>query len=89
MNLHNLTKGEKFIYEWQFRMHGSFDSALAEALSIADGNNLKRLSKGFPEYAEAMNSFHHDEGWWFNVLDTVEENKYIGTVAHHDVEGVQ
>jgi hypothetical protein len=57
-------------------MHGSFDSALAEALSIADGNNLKRLSKGFPEYAEAMNSFHHDEGWWFNVLDTVDGENY-------------
>ena len=76
MNLHKLTKGEKFIYEWQFRMHGSLDTALAEALSIADGNNLKRLSKGFPEYAEAMNSFHHDEGWWFNVLDTVDGENY-------------
>lgn len=89
MNLQLLTKGEKFIYDWQYRRHGSFDSALAEALSIADGNNLKRLSKGFPEYAEAMDNFHHSAGWWDNVLDTVEDSKLIGTVAHHDVEGDQ
>lgn len=76
MNLHKLTKGEKFIYEWQFRMHGSFDSALAEALSIADGNNLKRLSKGFPEYAEAMDNFHHSTGWWDNVLNTAGRLHY-------------
>jgi len=23
-----------------------------------------------------MNSFHYDENWWFNVLDTVDRENY-------------
>ena len=54
MNIEGLTKGEMFIWEWQYRTHGSFNEGLAKILSIADGKNHKRLAKGFPDEAEAM-----------------------------------
>ena len=49
MTNENLTKGEMFIWEWQYRTHGSFHEGLAKLLSIADSGNFKRLSKGLPE----------------------------------------
>lgn len=71
-NIHDLDKGQKFIWEWQFRTHGSFHTALAEALSISDGNNRDLLRKGFPEYANAMDSFQSDTGWWDRVQDIMD-----------------
>ena len=71
-NIHDLDKGQKFIYDWQFRRHGSFNTALAEALSISDGGNRDKLRKGYPEYADAMDSFQTDTGWWDRVQDVVE-----------------
>ena len=61
----NLSKAEALIIDWQYGKDlGSFQRALVEALSIADTGNHKRLAKGFPEEAEAMDNFHHKSGWW-------------------------
>jgi len=71
-NIHDLDKGQKFIWEWQYRTLGGFDTSLAEALSKSDGGNRDKLRKGFPEYADAMDSFQTDSGWWDRVQDVVE-----------------
>jgi hypothetical protein len=39
--------------EYQFHWSGSFYTHLFEAIQCADGNNLGRLAKGFPEEVEA------------------------------------
>ena len=77
MKSKQLTKGEMFIWEWQYRTHGSFHEGLAKLLSIADGGNHKRLAKGFPEEAEAMENFHHTTGWWDGVQDRAENHKNL------------
>ena len=72
MKLHDLDKGQKFIWEWQFRRLGHFDTALAEVLSISDGRNRDKFRKSFPEYANAMDSFQSDTGWWDRVQDIMD-----------------
>ena len=66
-----LTKGEQFIYDWQYKRHGStsFKGYLAKALAVADTRNLAKLKLAFPEEAEAMDNFHHKKGWWEIVQD--------------------
>ena len=72
MIIEGLDKGQTFIWEWQYRTLGGFDSTLAEALSKADGGNRDKLRKGYPEYADAMDSFQHDSGWWQRCQDIVK-----------------
>lgn len=66
-----LTKGERFIFNWQYRLEdkNSFKGLLARVMAKADSGNLMALSQGFPEEAEAMNNFHTKEGWWERVED--------------------
>ena len=44
----NLTPGERFIVEWQFRLLGDFRKALMHAIVRADEGNLALLMMGFP-----------------------------------------
>ncbi len=67
MSIDNLTSGERFIFDWQYRMAGGFNTALVEAISRADEDNLDRLSLGFPEEVEAYKNFSRVSGWWDNL----------------------
>lgn len=42
------TPSEKWVIKWQFRLHGDFQTALAQAMSKADDANLARLAQVFP-----------------------------------------
>jgi len=44
-----LIPAEKWVVKWQFRLLGDFGTALAEAITRADDNNLERIAKGFPD----------------------------------------
>lgn len=67
MNLENLTDGELFVVEWQYRMLGGFGQALAMCISKADNNNLSKLEMGFPSETRAMKAYMHQDGWWETV----------------------
>ncbi len=41
-------EGQKAVIKWQFQMHGSFYTALFEAIQRADYENLSKLELGFP-----------------------------------------
>ena len=43
--------------EFQFRQSGSFYEHLFSAITAADGDNLAKLSLGFPEEVEAYKTF--------------------------------
>ena len=66
-----LTKGEQFIYDWQYRHldDTSFKGRLSKLLACADNQNLDKLRLGFPEEARAMNLFHSQEGYWSMIED--------------------
>lgn len=64
MNLDSLTKGERFIIDWQYHMAGDFMTALVEAIARADMKNLEKLAEGFPEEVEAYINFSQIDGWW-------------------------
>lgn len=74
-----LTKGEQFIYDWQYKRHGStsFKGYLAKALAVADTRNLAKLKLAFPEEAEAMDNFHHKKGWWEIVQDKFDASHLL------------
>jgi hypothetical protein len=74
-----LTKGEQFIYDWQYGYIGktSFKGYLAKALAVADTRNLAKLKLAFPEEAEAMDNFHHKKGWWEMVQDKFDVNHLV------------
>ena len=71
-----LTKGEQFVYDWQYGRHDStsFEGYLAKAMAKADNQNLTALGMGFPAEAEAMDNFHHKKGWWDGVQDKFDAN---------------
>ena len=68
-NLDKLSKGERFIFEWQYRIAGSFGKALAEAMALADDSNLEKFRKGFPEEVEALLKYRNEKGWWGKVYE--------------------
>ena len=62
-----LTRGERFILEWQYRMHGGFFTALTDAICKADDGNLIKLGMGFPDEVDAYRKFSGEDGWWQEV----------------------
>ena len=58
------TLSERFIIEWQYNMLGGFKSALIDAISRADNDNLAKLSVGFPNEVEGFRKFSRDKNWW-------------------------
>ena len=67
MSENKLSVGEMFIYEWQYSALGSFKRSLAESMVAADGMNLNKLAKGFPEEVEAYRNYTDTKGWWEDV----------------------
>ena len=50
----DFTPGEKWVVKWQFRLLGSFQTALADAIKLADDDNLARLASGFPDQVQGF-----------------------------------
>jgi len=77
-NKTELTKGEQFIYDWQYRHldDTSFRGLLAKLMAKADSGNLQALWQGFPEEADAMDNFHHKEGYW-SMIEDKEHGTYM------------
>jgi hypothetical protein len=64
INSQFLTEEERIIYEWQHDKDGGFRHTLMSAISIADGDNLECLRKGFPVHVRAYERFAHERGWY-------------------------
>ena len=71
ISLGELTKGERFIVDWQYHLAGSFCTVLARAISAADTINLAKLALGFPEEVKAFVAFSTEEDWWPNLQKKV------------------
>ncbi len=69
MSIENLTKGERFVFEWQYRMACDFTLLLAKTIDKADSFNREKLRLGYPEEVEAMINFYQTEGWWEKVQE--------------------
>ena len=62
-----ITKGEQFIYDWQYKRLAGFYSYLAQAIENADSHHQCLLSEGFPEEIEAYRRYTKTRGWWQEV----------------------
>jgi len=70
-----LSKGEQFVYDWQYGRLGGFKSLLAKAIAKADTGNRAKIREGFPEEVESMTNFGSKEGYWDSILDKVNQQK--------------
>lgn len=62
MNSPEFTAGEKsYIFDYQFRMGGSFIRALFEAISRADWSNLSKLEEVFPDQVQGFRAWSHGD----------------------------
>lgn len=70
-NAEPLTKGELFIFNWQYHGEGlsHFQWALIDIVKHADSGNLAKLKTGFPDEVEAYDSYTHTAGWWTDVQE--------------------
>jgi hypothetical protein len=59
-----MTEAERKLCDFKYNRSGGFYMALWEAIFRADGNNLAKLSKGFPEEVQAYMNFSRVDGWW-------------------------
>ena len=53
------TVHEQLVLKWQFGLYGSFYTALWQAMTLADPENLLRLEKGFPEQVAALKEWRY------------------------------
>jgi len=59
--------GEEHLYKWQYGMLGGFMKALFSAICKADGDNIQKLKKAFPEEVEAYRRFSEESGYWDKI----------------------
>lgn len=78
-----LTEGEQSLIKWQYQHHGGFFMALWNAISKADGENLRRLEKGFPSHIEAYRRYGGEKGYWDSL------RKFVGIIKEEQTDGDQ
>lgn len=59
-----MNAGEMNLCDWRYGRSGSFYESLFNAISKADGRNLYRLEKGFPEEVSAFHNYAYQDGYW-------------------------
>jgi len=69
----DLTQGQMFIIEWQYRSIGDFKKALIELMCLADDRNLERIAKGYPVEARAYTCYKSQEDWWQSTQEQAME----------------
>lgn len=78
----NLSKGEAFLIDWQYRVLKGPAMELADAIAKSDTRNREVLDYFFPEYTQAIEDFQHKAGYWpavevkAGLLDPDWEKKY-------------
>jgi len=60
---YNFTTEEAIIFEWQFDMMGSFFKNLMQAIMLADGCNLEKISRSYPHHVEALLQWRNGTLW--------------------------
>lgn len=53
-----------FLKGWQFGSLGGFENKLSLTMAHADGSNIMRLYKGFPEKVVGMRAYQIKPGFW-------------------------
>lgn len=72
MGYSDLNEAERFVFEWQKGMLGSFKTALADTICLADLGNQAKIAQGFPDEVLGIQKFQNEAGWWENVKNKGE-----------------
>jgi len=60
-----LNAGERWLIEWQYQEPmGSYEHGLTQALANADGANLCRLYRAYPEHVVALQGYRTVKDYW-------------------------
>ena len=60
----NLSKGEAFIINWQYRVLKGEAMELADAIAKSDTSNRFRFDYFFPKFTQANEDFQSKSGYW-------------------------
>ena len=60
-NNHDWSLSDKWVIEWQYRLLGDFQTALAACIARADDENLALLAKGFPVQVKGFLSWNRGD----------------------------
>lgn len=66
-----LNPAQLAVVKWQYRLHGSFYTALWKAIEFADESNLDSLRLGFYVEVSGYRLFRDVPGWWQDVEEKV------------------
>ena len=67
------TKGQRFVYNWQYRKLDGFEKKLGDLLFHADIGNQKKLLRAFPIETTAVMAYQSVSGWWEDCEDVCNE----------------
>ena len=67
-----LNQGEIELYFWQYNKAGSFMTKIFDAMAVADTTNINKISKGFPQQAQAYKDYGNLSGFWEQVKLNME-----------------
>jgi hypothetical protein len=77
---YEITWGERFVYDWQYRRLQGFGKKLADCISHADKGNQQKLLQGFPEETQAIINFQTDTNYWQIVEEKMESKQHKNTL---------
>ena len=58
---------EMLIFQWQYKALPHFETALMDAISLADNTNLNRIAQMYPIHVKGFVLYNTKEGWWDSV----------------------
>ena len=59
-----ITEAEDWLLKCSLGYAGGFDEALFSAFARADGVNIKKLAKGFPDYYVSFTLYRNEPGYF-------------------------
>ena len=63
----HLTAEEIAVYKWQYGNQGSFFTNLWKLICSADGHNLSRLEKAFPDEVKGYRKYGNERGFVYQM----------------------
>lgn len=68
-----ITEGERSLYRWQYKIAGSFERCLWDAITAADSTNLAAIAQGFPSHVEAYRRYTSEHGYFDELCKRMNE----------------
>jgi rhamnogalacturonyl hydrolase YesR len=62
---------------YQLKLTGSGMTALINAIFALDTDYRAKIAKGFPDLVEVVNKYHHETGYWEDLVNRWNEESHL------------